>query len=91
MWHHLFEETQTSELSDSIHKTMFALLAVTWNLNAAAFSRFDPNTGGVHYYFSPGAENIAKVHGAIACEKPSLKEAGGLFHGDQTVMKRLWG
>lgn len=77
--------------AESIHKDMFALLATSKNLDAAAFSRFDEQTGGVHYYFSPAAELVAKIHNATPCEKPSKQNVGGLLYGDQTVVTRFYG
>lgn len=93
IWHHLFVEDpdKTMAMAESIHRAMFAFLAVSKDLDAAAFSRIDQDTGGVHYFFSPAAERVAKKYGAMPCEDPSMQEAGGLLFGDQTVIKRLYG
>ena len=93
MWHYLFIENPANTLAtaESIHKGMFALLATSKNLDAAAFSRFDEQTGGVHYYFSPAAEIVAKAHNATPCEQPSKQDVGGLLYGDKTVVARFYG
>ncbi|MHB0974466.1 MAG: hypothetical protein ACYC0P_09495 [Thiobacillus sp.] len=91
MWFYLYNDNGHDKLAvaESIHREMFALIASTGNRDAAAFSRFDQESGGVHYYFSPAAEMVAKSLGAKACEKPSKQDIDSLLYGDPAVVQRL--
>jgi hypothetical protein len=92
MWFHLYidDPTEAYSASNKIMDQHFALLVATRNESLCVFSRLDTETGGVHIYFAPGTELIAKKHNAKPCERPSRQESGGLLCGNQTVIESLF-
>lgn len=92
MWHHLYIDDPTVAFvtSDKMKQSTLAVLRATKNYDAALFSRLDIETGGVHFYFAPGAVAIAKAFKASPCEKPTRTTAGGLLSGDQGAIARLF-
>jgi len=79
------------DVAQSIHKSMFVLMALTKDLTPAVFSSYDPETGDIYYYFSPGAELVAQAHKASPCEPPSKTEAGSLFNGQGSAIAHFFG
>ena len=77
----------TSEIQDA-----FCSLALAqarggqYSYDAAVFSAYNSKTNVVTVYFSPTAELLAKMFGAMPCEKPVPKGDFGLSVGDE----RAW-
>jgi len=69
---------------------MFVLMAFTKGTSPAVFSKLDIKTGDIHYYFSPGAEIVARTHKADPCEAPSKETAGNLIVGDASAVGRFF-
>jgi hypothetical protein len=92
MWHCLFvkKNVEAVVVSNQLQEEHFVLLAATGNMDAVIFSRYDSETTGTYFYFSPGTETLASVHGATRCEKPLRSEAGGILIGDQTASSRIF-
>lgn len=56
----------------------------------AVFSRYDLQKNIVTVYFSPGASALAKMYGAIPCEKPKKENGLGLLVGDQRCLQLFY-
>lgn len=92
MWHYRYIDDPKEAFLTS-HKFMDAVwwsAAIRGLPDVAVFSRFDEETGSVHFYFSPQTQAVAISHGASPCEKPSRQNLGSLLAGDQTLIDRLF-
>ena len=76
-----------SELSAQIEGAWIAMTQAATragkktDYSSAVFRRGEPGAGKVTMYFTPAAELLAKVFGAVKCGKPSLSRID-LFLGD---------
>ena len=69
--------------SSKLHEAFFAM-AKAGNVpaNIGVFSRYDLRANVVTWYFSPEAEVLASMFGAISCEEPVPSRGFGLLVGD---------
>ena len=91
-WHHKYIDDPIAAFRES-KQFMGAIEAATLHaplMDIALYSKLDLSTGGINYYFTPAAEQIAKAFFATPCEKPSRVNIGSLLVGDQTLILRLY-
>jgi len=91
-WNYKYIDDPSAAYAESTRylSAMTAVLLLPVAQDAAIYSRADDVTGGMHYYFTPAASNVASKFGACPCSKPSRSEIGGLLVGDQTLINRLY-
>jgi hypothetical protein len=85
MWHHLYVDDPDEAFAFG-NRLLQEALQLAARIEAPApsvWTRLDRETGGVHYYFSPPAEALARAHGASACALPSRDDLGSLLFGEQ--------
>lgn len=69
----LGDRVAASAPSGQIQEAFLPFFAVAGRpIDMALFARFDPSENVVTYYFSPKAEDLAKMFDAKPCEKPSI-------------------
>lgn len=56
----------------------------------AVFSRYDLERNIVTVYFSPGTSALAKLFGAMPCEKPKKEGRLSLLVGDQRCLELFY-
>lgn len=77
--------------SGQIQKAFLPLFAAAGQPNdMAVFSRHDLERNMVTVYFSPGAAVLAKMFGAVPCDKPKKDDRLGLLVGDQRCLQLLY-
>ena len=91
-WHYKYIDDHNDAYieSEKYQTAIEALSLIPGSTEATIYSRFDVATGGIHYYFSPAASQVAQAFGAGQCQKPSRDEIGGFFVGDNTLLSRLY-
>lgn len=69
MWSYLYirDFKEFTDVSDVIRESLSTLKSGTDD-QVHVFPRLDGVTGGVHYYFSPGAKEVAELVGATKCD-----------------------
>jgi|GEM_PF-1892860 len=92
MWYYMYIEDSVKAFArlKEIREQLFKLMATSGDRKVAIFSKYDKDTGGVHYYFSPSSREVALAHRAIPCEQPSRQQAGSLLFGDQDMVEKLF-
>ncbi len=70
--------------STQLHQKFLAMAMVSGGVpeNAAVFSCYDLDANVVTWYFSPEANNLAKMFEATPCNKPTPSKGFGLLVGD---------
>jgi hypothetical protein len=77
--------------STQIQQAFVPLFAVHGHpIDMAVFSRHDLEKNIVTAYFSPGAEDLAKVFNAKKCEKPKKEGNLSLLVGDQRCIELFY-
>ena len=91
-WHHKYIDDPTTAFHESkqFMDAIEAAMLHAPSMDIALYSKLDISTGGINYYFTPAAEQIAKAFSATPCEKPSRVNIGSLLVGDQTLILRLY-
>lgn len=91
-WYYLYiDDPQASFLrSGEFTTAMNALGLGSDGSNAAIYAAFDWQTGGVHYYFTPGASAVALMFAARPWNIPSRQALGDLLVGDTKLVERLY-
>ena len=91
-WHHKYIDDPTEAFNESGEyiARMDILYLVPGTKDAAIYSRLDKQSGGMHYYFTPGAGAIAMTFKATPCEKPLQADVGALLIGDHNLLEHLY-
>ena len=92
-WFHKRIEDPAAAYAESglYEPAMEALYRTPGTADAAIFSRLDPLTGAMHFYFTPAAESVARNFRATPCPQPPRADIGSRLIGDETLLDRLFG
>ena len=91
MWHHLYVDDvdEALRIGTQLPAEAFGIAALAGGARGLSiWQRYDRETGGSHFHFSPGLAALAQQHGASACALPGPKDLGGLLFGDPTAVPR---
>lgn len=90
MWHYLYVDDvdEALRVGTRLPAEAFAIAATAGIQGLSVWQRYDRETGGTHYHFSPGLATLAKQYGASTCPLPSAQDRGGLLFGDPTAIPR---
>ena len=91
-WYHIYiGEPHTSfSRSGEFNEAMNALGLARGNSGAAIYVFHDHQTGGDHYYFTPGAKAAALTFAASSCNRPARQALGVFFAGDSKLLFSLY-
>ncbi len=92
MWHYLYidDPKKHPKISEDFMDKVFWCNATESHTDAAVFSRFDSQTGGAHYHFTPKATAVAVKYGATSCDQPLRENLGKLLSGEFSIVDRLY-
>ena len=74
----------TNEIQDAFLSLAHAR---PYSHDAAVFSKYDLGNNEVFVYFTPSAGLLARIFGAVSCEKPVPTEGFALLAGDANALK----